>query len=616
MTGPRAHTPARRTRVGIISTLLVSVLAVAAAALLASGTGSAPPNAAAATPAGAAATATGIPATLPLSTRSGAATAQRWSAIGATVPFLHLNDDFSGGANGLRAHEVEADRMLRTMSERGVRVVRWYLFPGAAAPIARAADGTPTRVAPGALADLDLAVRLATKYDVYLVPVVLPHPASVPATWFTTPTQTAALAAALTPMFARYRPDAHLLGWELTSNAETIIGPATVSRDQYRAALPSLVNALHATAPQLAIAGAASVDRLDDVTGLGFDAYAPQATATSGPACAICRSVASLATTEGVDAPVFIGGFDAASPAQATLRLQQFAKLGYAGALSFSWRTQGSVAETHPAGSKVNDAALWKWHYSHPTSGPRARPLNPCIGPDAKVWRCPNLTMSRPYNLSLGTRGGRTVLFSANSLNSVGNGPASLHGTRNGRYTMSAKQLLHRANGTVASVATGAKLMFKAVPGQYRYWKWNGAARMELWRLDSTGTPVERVRTGPKTVYCLRDLKHTRPGMRRSPGLTYPGCSQSLGAKGVTLGASVGWSDVYPATYNENWIDVQGLRGCFAYVHIADPTNVMYETNERDNTSRVTVKLPFTGSSKGCPGAKPLPTQPGDGGIY
>ena len=198
----------------------------------------------------------------------------------------------------------------------------------------------------------------------------------------------------------------------------------------------------------------------------------------------------------------------------------------------------------------------------------------------------------------------------------MGAGPASLHGTRNGRFTMTAEQVLHRVDGRTVRVDTDAKLLFKAIPGQYRYWKWNGAARMELWRLDSTGTPVERTRIGPKTVYCLRDLQRRAGWLPRSPRrFHYPGCSQRLSQRTVTLGTSVGWSDVYPASYYENWIDVTGLRGCFAYVHIADPTNVIYESDEDDNASSAVVKLPWRGTNDGCPGAKPIPTS-GANGTY
>ena len=36
-----------------------------------------------------------------------------------------------------------------------------------------------------------------------------------------------------------------------------------------------------------------------------------------------------------------------------------------------------------------------------------------------------------------------------------------------------------------------------------------------------------------------------------------------------------------------------GLRGCFAYVHIADPENGVYESNEDNNEAQVIVRLPF-----------------------
>jgi hypothetical protein len=47
----------------------------------------------------------------------------------------------------------------------------------------------------------------------------------------------------------------------------------------------------------------------------------------------------------------------------------------------------------------------------------------------------------------------------------------------------------------------------------------------------------------------------------RSPvNPVYPGCSQSPGLRTDILGASVGWSDVYPYEDPEQWIDVTGLR--------------------------------------------------------
>ncbi len=212
--------------------------------------------------------------------------------------------------------------------------------------------------------------------------------------------------------------------------------------------------------------------------------------------------------------------------------------------------------------------------------------------------------MSPPDNLFLSrTRGGRLRLHAANSLNSVGDGPAELRGRRRSRWTMFAKQVIYRRGGGKVRLRTGARLVFKAIPGQYRYWKFFHAARFELWKLTRDGRRKRLVEVGPKVSYCLRDLQHRYPNLPRSPRtFHYPACSQDFDRRRVTLGTSVGWSDVYPSTYHEQWINVTGRRGCFAYVHIADPKNGIYESNEDNNEGETIVRLPWRGAGRrGCP---------------
>ena len=60
----------------------------------------------------------------------------------------------------------------------------------------------------------------------------------------------------------------------------------------------------------------------------------------------------------------------------------------------------------------------------------------------------------------------------------------------------------------------------------------------------------------------------------------------------MRLGTSVGWSDVYPSTYYEQDVDVSGLHGCFALWMVADPYNELWESDDTDNASMVTVRLP------------------------
>jgi hypothetical protein len=219
---------------------------------------------------------------------------------------------------------------------------------------------------------------------------------------------------------------------------------------------------------------------------------------------------------------------------------------------------------------------------------------NPCLGTRAADLLCPDLRMSPPADLRIDkkTRPGRVLLRAANSINSRGEGPAELYGTRHGKFTMTATQKIRRRSGGKLTVHTGARLGFKTVPGQYHYWKFMNAARFELWTTDRLLRPVKRVRTGPKVFYCLRDLQRTKPSKLSPRHFHYPRCSQSLNARHVTLGTSVGWSDIYPATYNEQWIDVTGLRGVYAFKHIADPENGIWENDESNNVGTTIVRLP------------------------
>lgn len=220
-------------------------------------------------------------------------------------------------------------------------------------------------------------------------------------------------------------------------------------------------------------------------------------------------------------------------------------------------------------------------------------PENPCERPLLDLL-CPDLRMSPPYDLRIdrSVRRGRVVLRAANSINSRGTGPAELFGRRDGRYTATADQRIWRRGGGKMTVDTPATLYFKFIPGQGRYWKYRNAAAFEIWEVDGMLRPTRRVRTGPKLIYCLRDLRRTR-AMPRSPRrFHYPGCNRSGGMRTVTLGTSVGWSDIYPASYHEQWIDVTGLRGTYAFKHIADPNNGIWESDETNNEGVTIVRLP------------------------
>jgi hypothetical protein len=227
---------------------------------------------------------------------------------------------------------------------------------------------------------------------------------------------------------------------------------------------------------------------------------------------------------------------------------------------------------------------------------------NPCAAPGSGHLLCPNLRIGRPSDLYVEAAGdGRMLLRATSDVKSRGRGPIELRARRNGRRSMRVNQRIYRAGGGHVTVRTRATLHFTDVGDAFGgyFWKVHRLADFELWSVGRHHRLWHRVRVGPKTNYCLRDLERTRPGRRSPRGPHYPGCKQSAQARRVTLGTSVGWSDVYPADYDRQWIDVAGLHGCFAFVMKVDPRNLFFESNERDNVARRLVHLPYRGRP-GC----------------
>jgi hypothetical protein len=217
--------------------------------------------------------------------------------------------------------------------------------------------------------------------------------------------------------------------------------------------------------------------------------------------------------------------------------------------------------------------------------------------------RCPDLIMSAPLHLHIDrtTIPGRVLLRATSSINNRGGGPLELRAHRTGPHSMVVYQAIYDRSGRRHLFRTVARLVFKYVPGEryenpsvgdFRYWKLEHAAAFELWSIDANSRAVQLVRTGPKVDYCLRDLTRSRPSRSSPAKPVYPACSQNPNIRSDVRGTSVGWSDVYPYEYPEQWIDVTGLRGRFAYAQIADPENLLIESNHQNNLSETYVTLP------------------------
>ena len=102
-----------------------------------------------------------------------------------------------------------------------------------------------------------------------------------------------------------------------------------------------------------------------------------------------------------------------------------------------------------------------------------------------------------------------------------------------------------------------------------------------------TAPAASMVRTGPKLDYCFRDLERVRAYARRSAASTRA-ARRSAAWPATGSASSRGWADVYPSTYPENWIDVTGLKGCFSFIHRADPLGKIAEEHRATTSAAST----------------------------
>jgi hypothetical protein len=259
------------------------------------------------------------------------------------------------------------------------------------------------------------------------------------------------------------------------------------------------------------------------------------------------------------------------------------------------------------AAAVIPFAALGAPGGAGPGGGDRA--ANPCVGPGSGELLCPDLQVDTAEDLYVEHASGRygygggVLLHAGNDIQSRGRGPIELRGRRFKRNWMHANQAIYRVGGGVRVFRTDARLHFVSVGYEWggSYWKAHDPLSIEVWSLDRQRKPLHRLRKGPKVNYCLRDLERTAPGMRRSPpSRVYPGCNQDPGRKRVRLGTSVGWSDIYPSDYDRQWVNVTGLRGCFAVVMHVDPNDYFYESSERNNRSTRIIRLPYRDGPQHC----------------
>jgi hypothetical protein len=262
--------------------------------------------------------------------------------VGVNVPWFNWGCDFGcGEASGVRAPAVNAalKEGFGRLKTAGVHTVRWWTFEGDPTQITRDASGAPTGLNPAIYGDFDAALALAEQYDLAYVFVLFSGPTAVPRAWMVDPDQRQKLAAALAPLFERYKNHPRILAWEFINEPEYDIWGGSIPVAAVQETVKLLASTVHAHTATAVTVGAATLEGVPLWQGLGLDFHSPHwyDQMDKGLMCARCVDVPTLRSSYRFDnLPIVIGEFYGGPDVDTLQRFTDFRAKGYAGGWTWS----------------------------------------------------------------------------------------------------------------------------------------------------------------------------------------------------------------------------------------------------------------------------------------
>lgn len=211
----------------------------------------------------------------------------------------------------------------------------------------------------------------------------------------------------------------------------------------------------------------------------------------------------------------------------------------------------------------------------------------PVVGPRELL---PDLDQRAPFRLSISG----TKLGFASATDNIGEGPVWVRGSRPAPVgAMQAEQLVRMTDGSVRTYEDAGRLRYTPSPN-HTHWHLLDFQRYELRTLD--GELVVRDR---KSGFCLAD--HYGLAKRRVAAFTgahfFGNCAASNpGALSVEQGTSIGFTDLYPAYYHGQNLELQGVpAGTYLLIHRANPTRQLEEIDYTNNEASLRIRLTWHG---------------------
>lgn len=229
------------------------------------------------------------------------------------------------------------------------------------------------------------------------------------------------------------------------------------------------------------------------------------------------------------------------------------------------------------------------------------KPLDWRVVP-AATPRFPNLVQRAPSGLVVMRTGrGRWVLGFTSMVDNRGPGILWIRATRPpGSNVMGVRQLVELASGGVRiDQASGALKYVNAYP--HHHWHFLGLDHYELRSASDFKLHVRDYKSG----FCIADHYGTAIGVPHGPPRFLGNCAQfRTEARAVEEGASVGYTDRYPAFFHGQQLDITRLPGGnYWLVHRANEDFHLRESSYSDNAASLLVRITW---HAGTPTVRPL----------
>lgn len=210
----------------------------------------------------------------------------------------------------------------------------------------------------------------------------------------------------------------------------------------------------------------------------------------------------------------------------------------------------------------------------------------------------PDVVERPPTSLRISLANGRWLLGFTTAVDNVGDGAFVVVGRRApGSAVMDAAQRVTLSPGRYRVYPKVGLLHYENV-GQHHHWHFQPYERYELRTLD--GTVVVR---DHKQGFCLADHYGVAPGVPHRPPVFLDSCASGNPlATALVEGTSLGYTDIYPAYFHGQSLDLTGVPGGqYLLVNRVNPFLRFRELRYDNDAATLSVRIAWPGGPKAAP---------------